>query len=101
MDVQGKILALFGRRDTSLDFFDQRYSEDACRAGGGSAEALIAVGTTGESVSVEAIFNGCGYMHLFRNNEGKLRELGTYAILKPTISDMRRASVTSRSTRSR
>ena len=39
-------------------------------------------------------------MHLFRNNEGKLRELGTYAILKPTMSDIRRASVTSRSTRS-
>ena len=62
MDVQGKLPALFGGRDTGFAFFEQPYGEDACRAGDGTAQAPIAVGTTGASVSVEAIFNGCGYM---------------------------------------
>ena len=80
MDVQGTIPALFVGRDTGFAFFDAPYDEEACRAGDGTAQAPISVGTTGDAVSVRAIFDGWGYAHLFRNGEGKLRELDTYAI---------------------
>ena len=82
MDVQGTVPALFVGRDTGFAFFDEDYDEEACRAGdpANPAQAPIALGTTGDTVSVEAVFDGWGYVHLFRNNEGKLRELDTYAI---------------------
>ncbi|QIN84497.1 hypothetical protein GBA63_19000 [Rubrobacter tropicus] len=80
MDVQGTIPALFVGRDTGFAFFDAAYDEDACRVGDGTAQAPIEVGTTGDTVSVRAVFDGWGYAHLFRNGEGKLRELDTYAI---------------------
>ena len=89
MDVQGGVPALFVGRDTGLAFFDVEYNEETCRAGDGSAQAPIALGTTGDTVSVEAVFDGWGYVHLFRNNEGKLRELDTYAI--PEAHDERYA----------
>jgi hypothetical protein len=79
MSVEGTIPALFVGRDTGFALFDTPYDENACRNSAG-APAPIAVGTTGDSVRVEAIFDGWGYVHLFRNGEGKLRELDTYAI---------------------
>ncbi len=39
-----------------------------------------AVGAIGDKVSVEAFFNGWGYVHLFQNGTGKLVDLDTYAI---------------------
>jgi hypothetical protein len=38
------------------------------------------VGTSGDDVSLESIFDGWGYVHLYRNQAGKLPELDTYAI---------------------
>jgi hypothetical protein len=80
MDVQGNVPTLFVARDTGYDLFDieGQYDEVACRSG--SAQAPIALGTTGDTVNVEAIFDGWGYVHLYKNGSGKLQELGTYAI---------------------
>jgi hypothetical protein len=78
MDVQGNIPALFVGRNTGLDFFGQTYNDATCRAGG--ATAPIAIGVTGDTVNVEAVFDGWGYVHLYTNNKGKLVELDTYAI---------------------
>jgi len=80
MDVQGSIPTLFVGRDTGFDLFDTTYDEASCRTGDGSAQAPINVGTTGDSVQVEAVFDGWGYVHLFQNGAGKLQELDTYAI---------------------
>jgi hypothetical protein len=80
MSVEGNIPAVFVGRDTGFGFFDEPYDEEACRSGDGSAQAPIELGTTGEKVRIEGFFNGWGYVHLFRNGEGKLRELDTYAI---------------------
>jgi hypothetical protein len=80
MEVEGNIPALFVGRDTGFDFFDVAYDEEACRAGDGTAQAPIEIGTTGDNVQIEAIFDGWGYVHLFANGEGKLEELDTYAI---------------------
>ena len=49
-----------------------------------------AIGTLGERVQVTAVFDGWGYVHLFANNNGKMRELDTYAI--PEAMDERFAS---------
>jgi hypothetical protein len=38
------------------------------------------LGQAGKSLSVEAIFDGWGYMHLYKNGGGKLTELDTYAV---------------------
>jgi len=47
------------------------------------------VGTVGERVSATAEFDGWGYVHLYANNNGKMRELDTYAI--PEAMDERYA----------
>jgi len=75
MNVQGKIPALFVGRDVGLGFFGAAYDEKACLAG--SAQSGIPVGTVGDSVSIEAIFDGWGYVHLFDAN---LNEIDTYSI---------------------
>ncbi|MEJ7841707.1 MAG: PA domain-containing protein [Rubrobacter sp.] len=78
MSVQGNIPALFVGRDTGFEFFGAPYDEDACRAG--NSQAPIGIGTTGDTVKVEAVFDGWGYAHFFANGSGKLQELDTYAI---------------------
>jgi hypothetical protein len=80
MSVEGSIPALFVGRHTGYDFFDTAYDEGACRAGDGTAQAPITIGTAGDNVNIEAIFDGWGYVHLFKNGAGKLKELDTYAI---------------------
>ena len=47
------------------------------------------IGDLGERVSVTAEFDGWGYVHLYGNNNGKMRELDTYAI--PEAMDERYA----------
>jgi hypothetical protein len=48
-------------------------------------------GQTGQGISVEAVFDGWGYMHLYENGEGgKLTELDTYAV--PEAHDPTKAS---------
>jgi hypothetical protein len=56
------------------------YDEESCRSGDGSAQASIEVGMTGDKVQIEAVFDGWGYVHLFKNGEGKLKTLATHAI---------------------
>jgi hypothetical protein len=38
------------------------------------------LGQTGQAISVEAVFDGWGYVHLYGNGGGKLTELDTYAV---------------------
>jgi hypothetical protein len=69
------------RRSAHALFDKQRsYSEDRCRAGNGSRRAAIARGARGDVVRFQSVFDGWGYMRLFRNADGKLTELDTYAI---------------------
>ncbi|MEO7631282.1 MAG: hypothetical protein ABIS44_08045 [Mycobacteriales bacterium] len=44
------------------------------------AGAEPAIGAIGDKVSVEAFFNGWGYVHLFRNGAGKLADLDQYVV---------------------
>lgn len=89
MDITGNIPALFVNRPTGFNFFNQPgYDETACRVG--SAQSGIAIGTLGDSVNVSAVFDGWGYVHLYRNGTGKLAELDTFAI--PEAFDPAKAS---------
>ncbi len=81
MSVAGNIPAIFVNRPTGYALMnDGSYDEAACRSG--AAQAPFAIGTLGDSISVEATFNGWGYVHLFSNTlvGGKFAELDTYAI---------------------
>jgi hypothetical protein len=57
---------------------DGGYDEAACLAS--SASLPVPVGTIGDVVTLAVSFDGWGYVHLFKNNNGKLQELDTYAI---------------------
>lgn len=57
-----------------------QYNEAACRAGNGSQQAPIALGTKGDTLTFSSYFDGWGYVHLYRNSGGKMAELDTYAI---------------------
>ena len=81
MSVVGNIPAIFVNRPTGYALMnDGSYNEAACRSG--AAQAPFTIGTLGDSISVEATFNGWGYVHLFSNTpvNGKFAELDTYAI---------------------
>jgi hypothetical protein len=83
MSVEGDI-PTFGvaPRDQGFAIFDVdgQYNEATCRAGDGTQLAPIAVGATGETLTFSSYFDGWGYVHLFRNENGKMTELDTYAI---------------------
>ncbi len=89
MSVAGNIPALFVGRDIGFGFFDTTYDDAAC-LDGTPQQAPIAIGAIGDSVEVEAVFDGWGYVHLYRNGTGKLTELDTYAI--PEAFDPSKAS---------
>lgn len=58
-----------------------QYDDAACLAApAGSQLAPIAVGTHGDTLRFASYFDGWGYVHLFRNQNGKMAELDTYAI---------------------
>jgi hypothetical protein len=80
MLVSSDLPAFFVTREVGFDLFDVPYDHDACLAGDGSETAPVAVGTSGDDVSMESIFDGWGYVHLYANGAGKLVELDTYAI---------------------
>ncbi len=80
MLVAGDLPAFFVTRETGYDLLDLSYDHAACLAGDGTRTAPAAVGTHGDGVSLESIFDGWGYVHLYDNNAGKLVELDTYAI---------------------
>jgi hypothetical protein len=56
------------------------YDDAACLAGDGTQQAPIALGATGDTLTFSSYFDGWGYVHLFRNQNGKMAELDTYAI---------------------
>lgn len=57
---------------------DAGYDEAACQAS--TATAPVAIGTVGDTVTLKASFDGWGYVHLYRNGNGKLKELDTYSV---------------------
>jgi hypothetical protein len=83
MSVAGDIPA-FGvaPRKQGFAIFDieDQYDEATCRAGDGSQTAPITIGTIGDHLTFQSYFDGWGYVHLFRNESGKMDELDTYAI---------------------
>jgi len=90
MSVVGD-LTTFGvaPRGQGYAIFDAAFDEAACKAGDGSRLSPIVIGTTGDTLSFESTFDGWGYVRLFKNGTGKLRELDTYAI--PEAHDPARA----------
>lgn len=82
MSVDGDIPAFSVDRRTGYGFFDRQgsYDEKACLAGAGSLIPGVPLGALGDVVTVRAFFDGWGYVHLFRNQSGKMAELDTYAI---------------------
>jgi hypothetical protein len=65
--------AIFGVED--------QYDDAACLALPAGAElAPIPLGATGDTLTFSSYFDGWGYVHLYRNESGKMTELDTYAI---------------------
>ena len=64
--------AIFGK--------EAQYDDAACLAGNGTQLAPITIGETGDTLTFRSYFDGWGYAHLFRNQNGKMAELDTYAI---------------------
>jgi hypothetical protein len=81
MDVAGDI-PTFGVAPRAQGFaiFGAAYDDAACLAGDGTQLAPIAIGSTGDTLTFSSYFDGWGYVHLFRNQNGKMAELDTYAI---------------------
>ncbi|GGU25867.1 PA domain-containing protein [Lentzea flava] len=86
MTLQGTLPAFSVDRRTGFSFFDKEgeYDEAQCLAGGdtlqGSLIPGLTVGATGDVLTFSSSFDGWGYVHLFRNESGKMTELDTYAI---------------------
>lgn len=59
---------------------EAQYNDAACLTGDGSQLAPIAVGALGDTLTFSSYFDGWGYVHLYRNQNGKMTELDTYAI---------------------
>lgn len=60
---------------------DEKYDEAACLKDPAGATTLpIQVGATGAPVTLESYFDGWGYLRLFENGTGKLKQLDTFAI---------------------
>jgi hypothetical protein len=91
MSVSGTIPA-FGvsPRALAYDLFNQAgYDEATCRAGDGNQLLPIAAGAQGDTVRFESYFDGWGYVRLFKNGTGKLKQLDTFAI--PQAHDQSKA----------
>ena len=78
MTVEGTLPTVSIPRDIGFSLFDTPYDNAACLAAApGEGLAPIAVGTTGETVTLSSYFDGWGYVHLF---DADLNELDTYAV---------------------
>ena len=81
MNVDGTVPA-FGvaPRQQGFAIFgaEGQYNEAACRAGNGSQQAPIALGTKGDTLTFSSYFDGWGYVHLY--DRKTMKELDTYAI---------------------
>jgi len=86
MSVEGGIPAVSLDRKSGFGLFDKEpsYDDAACRAGTDTLEGSLIpgvnVGDRGDAVTVRAFFDGWGYVHLYKNEPGKMTELDTYAI---------------------
>lgn len=91
MSVVGNKPAVSVDRRTGYSFFDieSQYDEAACRAGRGEL-APLTLGQLGDRVTIRSYFDGWGYVHLYRNSNGKMTELDTFAI--PEAMDERFAT---------
>jgi hypothetical protein len=78
MGVEGNIPALSIGRDVGFDLFDTPFDLEACLAGEGTQQAPIAIGTTGDTVTIESLFDGWGYVRLL--DAQTLEEIDAYAI---------------------
>jgi catechol 2,3-dioxygenase-like lactoylglutathione lyase family enzyme len=83
MSVEGDI-PTFGVAPRQQGFaifgVESQYDDAACLAGDGTQLAPITIGATGDTLTFSSYFDGWGYVHLFRNENGKMTELDTYAI---------------------
>jgi hypothetical protein len=83
MSVEGDI-PTFGVAPRQQGFaifgVEGQYDDAACLAGDGTQLAPITIGAIGDTLTFSSYFDGWGYVHLFRNENGKLAELDTYAI---------------------
>jgi hypothetical protein len=91
MTVDGGIPALSVERKVGFDLFDASgYNPATCPSGTGDVLPGVALGAIGDEVTLRSFFDGWGYVHLFRNNSGKLQELDTFAIpeaMDPAYAD--------------
>lgn len=79
MLVKGTIPAFFVGRDVGYDLMNEAgYNDALCRSGG--QPTTTSIGTLGDTVTISSTFDGWGYVHLYENGTGKLKELDTYAI---------------------
>jgi hypothetical protein len=92
MSVEGNLPTFSVDRRTGFGFFDKEseFDEAACLAGAASEIPGVALGQLGDVITLRAFFDGWGYVHLFRNSNGKMAELDTYAI--PEAHDPRFAT---------
>ncbi len=67
-------------RGQGFAIFDTAYDNAACLAGTGPEQLPVAIGTVGDRLRFSSQFDGWGYVHLYRNQNGKMAELDTYAI---------------------
>ncbi|WP_395110204.1 PA domain-containing protein [Actinomadura sp. SCN-SB] len=81
MSVEGDI-PTFGvaPRGQGFAIFDQPYNNADCLAGTGPGALPVALGTKGDTLTFSSFFDGWGYVHLYRNEAGKMTELDTYAL---------------------
>ena len=81
MTVDGGIPTFAVERSVGFGLFDLGgYDNAACLAGATELIPGVGVGQTGDDVELTSFFDGWGYVHLFRNNSGKLQQLDTFAI---------------------
>jgi hypothetical protein len=83
MTVDGGLTTVSVGRDVGFGIFDQEADFDAaeCLAqAAGARQAPIDLGKVGDILTIDNVFDGWGYVHLFRNSTGKLAELDTFAI---------------------
>jgi PA domain len=83
MTVSGGLPTMSVPRPFGFGIFDQEadYNEAECVAqAAGARTAPIDIGKIGDELTISSIFDGWGYVHLFRNGSGKLAELDTFAI---------------------
>ncbi len=90
--IRGGLPTVTISREAGFGIFDieGQYDQEECLAGTGGELAPLELGATGDEVTVTAIFDGWGYIHLFDNRLGRLREVDTFAV--PEAMDARFAT---------